>query len=392
MEKYLELISDYQLDLSNEKQVHLIEKKQLLHELQKLENLLVTPQNAITVSSKDPSELIPKNCHKDHLNITSNDSKAFNNEELKIVLQIKLYCTEKRENLLQKSPKFQESSPQESAKLFHQLGIVYRNKSPDMMSLIKSAALMNAAIVRQPNNSKEIKADLTELCKHILTVSNASNKHANLIEKANEVKEKINQMRSKTTKQLKEIYNYSLRAMDNQYKSMLENDKIYVLEKLQNQITCDYTKIMEDVAKYCKNIMGKAPCKFAIAGMGSLSRKKITPYSDFEHLILLEKSLTNNNDLNYFKWFTVIFHVIIINLQETILPSVAISSLNDTTQPDGDWFYDSITVRGISFDGMMPHASKIPLGRQQHTPSKQWKIELIKSVKDMLKYLGDEKV
>ena len=205
MEKYLKLISHYQLDLSNEKQAHLIDKKQLLYELQKLENLFSTPQNAITVSSKDSPELISTNCHKDHLNITSNDSKAIDNEELKIVDQIKLYCKEKRENLLQKSPKLQESLPQESAKLFHQLGIVYRNKSPDMMSLIKSAALMNAAIVRQPDNSKEIEADLTELCKHVLTVSNASNKHANLIEKANEVKEEINQMRSNTTKQLKRI-------------------------------------------------------------------------------------------------------------------------------------------------------------------------------------------
>ena len=178
--------------------------------------------------------------------------------------------------------------------------------------------------------------------------------------------------------------------MDKQFKLMLEGDKISFLEKLQIQITSDYTKIMKDVAKYCENIMGKAPCKFSIAGMGSLSRKEITPYSDFEHLILLEKSLTNNNDLNYFRWFSVVFHIIIINLQETILPSVAISSLNNTTQPDGDWFYDSITVRGISFDGMMPHASKFPLGTQQHTSSKQWKIELIKSVKDMLKYLGGE--
>ena len=191
MKRYLKLISDYQLDLPNEKQAHLVDKKQLLHELQKLENLFLIPQNAITISSKDSSELIPTNCHKDNLNITSNDSKATVNEELKIVDQLKLYCKEKQGNLLQKSPKFQETLPQESAKLFHQLGIVYRNKSPDMMSLIKSAALMNAAIVRQPINSKKIKADLTELCKHVLTVSNASNKHGNLIQKANEVKKKL---------------------------------------------------------------------------------------------------------------------------------------------------------------------------------------------------------
>ena len=191
-------------------------------------------------------------------------------------------------------------------------------------------------------------------------------------------------MRSKTTEQLEQIPKCSTRAMNHQCKLKLEGEKIHSLENLQNQITCDYTKIMEDVAKYCKNIMGKAPCKFAIAGMGSLSRKEITPYSDFEHLILLEKSLANNNDLNYFRWFSVIFHIIIINLQETNLSRVAISSLNDATKPDGNWFDDSITVRGISFDSMMPHASKFPLGRQ-----KPGKIELIKSIKDMLKYLGD---
>ena len=52
----------------------------------------------------------------------------------------------------------------------------------------------------------------------------------------------------------------------------------------------------------------------------------------------------------------------------------------------GDWFYDVVTPRGISFDGMMPHACKFPLGRQQHTKDKQFTTELIKPVSEMLEY------
>jgi len=115
--------------------------------------------------------------------------------------------------------------------------------------------------------------------------------------------------------------------------------------------------------------MGEAPCTFALIGMGSLARCEITPYSDFENIIILDNSLLRDEfyekTLNYFRWFSVIFHIVLINLQETIIPSVAIDSLKD-------WFYDDITPRGISFDGMMPHACKFPLGRQQLTKEKTW--------------------
>ena len=69
------------------------------------------------------------------------------------------------------------------------------------------------------------------------------------------------------------------------------------------------------------------------------------------------------------------------------MPSVVIEGLNS---PNNDWFFDRITKRGISFDGMLPHACKFPLGPQQHTENKQWTTELIKPISEMLKYLTTE--
>ena len=151
---------------------------------------------------------------------------------------------------------------------------------------------------------------------------------------------------------------------------------------------------MSDVANTCLDIQGKAPCKFALIGMGSLARKEVTPYSDFECAILLQEGVQNQLNyediLEYFRWFAVIFQIILISLGETILPSVAIPGLNDFSKKGGDWFYDDITPSGISFDGSMPHACKTPLGRQEPTKKKPWKTELIKPISEMLQYLSTE--
>ena len=136
--------------------------------------------------------------------------------------------------------------------------------------------------------------------------------------------------------------------------------------------------------------MGRPPCSYAVAGMGSLARKEITPYSDFEHVILLEEQDNCESNLEYFRWYSVIFHITLLNLQETIIPSLNISSLNGVDSEHGNWFYDAFTPRGISFDGMMPHACKFPLGRQEQTKDKPWTTELIKPVSEMLSYLRTE--
>ena len=55
---------------------------------------------------------------------------------------------------------------------------------------------MNAAIVRNPSNIAQINQDLSELWHHILKTAGAKNQKVNLIDKAKEIKELFNDMRS----------------------------------------------------------------------------------------------------------------------------------------------------------------------------------------------------
>ena len=50
------------------------------------------------------------------------------------------------------------------------------------------------------------------------------------------------------------------------------------------------------------------------------------------------------------------------------MPSMGINALS------GEWFYDDVTPRGVSFDGFLPQACKTPLGNMKdfeliHRPS-----------------------
>ena len=325
-------------------------------------------------------------------------------------------CCEKKE------PRFQI----DSAKFLYRLGKIYKNSGLSLVDIAPSkltpeefqrrvgtgmicwmqcATLYNAALVRlskikRPMKHKsrlelKIKFQLKELCSQILHAADAKDKHVDLCAKANTVKDQVKEFRTNINKDIESIPKIQKRVTKKRLKD-LEKKKIDSIEKLQHCITDKYKNIMSGIAEFCQNVMGNPPCKFSVVGMGSIAREEITPYSDFEHIITLENSVSDFDEpkkltvLKYFRWFSVIFHAVVINLQETIIPCVAISRLNSPIRKEWHWFYDSITTRGICFDGMVPHACKFPLGRLQHTKDKNWCTELIKPIGEMLQYLNSD--
>ena len=287
-----------------------------------------------------------------------------------------------------------EINLQKSSQIFHKLGLLYKKRRYNKICLIQSAALLEAARIRSCDNKQKMQNDLESVWHLVLHKAKAKNNYTALQTQTKFIANKVQRMRIKIEQMSKEIPQVGKSVIYNTKVDEITKRKINMVKLIQERITTDYLSVMECLARRCIEILGKPSCKFALVGMGSLARKEITPYSDFECIIVLEEGVqkTKNyqHSLEYFRWFSVIFQIVLISLGETILPSVAIPSLNNFHQNGGDWFYDDVAPNGISFDGFMPHACKTPLGRQQPTKTKPWKTELIKPVSEMLKYLSSE--
>ena len=302
-------------------------------------------------------------------------------EEFNLALRLKNFCCD---------ASGKETDSEKTAKIIHQIGVIYRKRSPDKVALLKSVGLFNAAIVRNPSNIISIKSDLAEICQHVLQLSKAKNQNVDLVKKAEQVKDLAEDLRTTTDAFLnKNMPNISSNPTSKNFQKLM-SQKISKSRELNKTIADKYKQIMADISQFCENVIGNPPCEYAIAGMGSLARAEITPYSDFEHIILLFDSDDYICHLEYFRWFSVIFHIVVLNLRETIIPSLNVNSLNDKNCRLGNWYYDAVTPRGISFDGFMPHACKFPLGRTEHTKLKSFKTELIKPISKMLEYLSSE--
>nr|XP_026692108.1 uncharacterized protein LOC113474585 [Ciona intestinalis] len=301
-------------------------------------------------------------------------------EEARLVEQLKLACDKDNK----------EVDLKKSSQAFHGMAKLYAaNTEHEKLNYIRSAALFNAAIIRDKGNT-EIKKNLDNLCSTVLNAAKAKIEDENLVQFSIEVKRKLENYRE-------ELKSVELLLIPDDVKGeelvALQKQKIDSVRKMQHDVTANYTELMKYVSDKCEKIMGKPPCKYTVVGMGSLACAQITLYSDFEHVIVLDDKVGNMKKkkrkkvMGYFRWFTTIFHIIVINLGETIIPAVAIPTLNGEKE---NWFYDGMFPRGVCFDSMLPQTSKMPLGRQQQTKNKPWKTELIKPVAEMVKYLDSE--
>ncbi|KAI8503675.1 hypothetical protein Bbelb_186460 [Branchiostoma belcheri] len=254
----------------------------------------------------------------------------------------------------------------------------------------QAAALYNASMARTDGDKQNIVTTLQETERQFLKNTCNLDCEPCPYSSALDHRKELDNLRGRAKSQLETIhrehnpYQYD---EDDPVVREVETKRAEAIKNLFKSITVDRREFIQVLTDECMAKLGPPPCKYAFIGLGSQATELVTPYSDLEFSILIEEGKDDDDDTRrYFLNLTHYLHLKIINLGETILPAMAIPSLNDflSEDPAKDWFYDSVTPRGFAFDGFMPWASKTPFGRDE--TKKQPPVSLIQTPAKLAKY------
>ncbi|XP_078579636.1 uncharacterized protein LOC144863871 [Branchiostoma floridae x Branchiostoma japonicum] len=281
------------------------------------------------------------------------------------------------------------------AECLSRLGDVYVQRgetTKEGRKFTQAAALYNSVMARTEKDKYSVTNRLQEIEQSFLHyTANVETKHVPP-ELAICHKKRLQEMRTHAKSQLEAIdqqhnpYQYD---EDDPVMITVEAERAEAVKTLFKNIAKDRQSFIQDLIDECITTLGRPPCTYAFIGLGSQATELVTPYSDLEFAILIEEGKDNDDTRRYFLNLTHYLHLKVINLGETILPAMAIPSLNDflSEDPEKDWFFDSVTPRGFAFDGFMPWASKTPFGRDQtkrkppvsfiQTPAEMAKFQLL---------------
>ncbi|XP_078603456.1 uncharacterized protein LOC144877414 [Branchiostoma floridae x Branchiostoma japonicum] len=272
------------------------------------------------------------------------------------------------------------------------LGDVYverGKRTGEGRTFTQAAALYNASMARTDGDKQNMVTRLQETERQFLrNTCNLDCEPCPYSSALDHIKE-LDNMRARVKSQLDTIhqehnpYQYD---EDDPVVREVEIKRAEAIKNLFKGITVDRQEFIQALTDECIAKLGPPPCKYAFIGLGSQATELVTPYSDLEFAILIEEGKDDDDTRRYFQNLTHYLHLKVINLGETILPAMAIPSLNDflSEDPEKDWFFDSVTPRGFAFDGFMPWASKTPFGRDE-TKSKP-PVSLIQTPEKLSEY------
>ncbi|KAI8495304.1 hypothetical protein Bbelb_267590 [Branchiostoma belcheri] len=278
------------------------------------------------------------------------------------------------------------------ADCLYRLGDVYverGKRTGEGRKFTQAAALYNASMARTDGDKQNMVTKLQETERQFLkNVCNIDCKPCPYSSALEHIKE-LDNSRARAKSQLETIhqehnpYQYD---EDDPVVREVEIKRAEAIKDLFKSITIGRQEFIQVLTDECIAKIGPPPCKYAFIGLGSQATELVTPYSDLEFTILIEEGKDDDDTRRYFLNLTHYLHLKVINLGETILPAMAIPSLNDflSEDPEKDWFFDSVTPRGFAFDGFMPWASKTPFGRDE-TKSKP-SVSLIQTPAKLAEY------
>ena len=110
---------------------------------------------------------------------------------------------------------------------------------------------------------------------------------------------------------LREFTKHFTKAMFNENSKV--KDSANILEAFFDEMSDKIKKLLANIYKQAEQELGKAPCEYAILGLGSMAHDLLTPYSALEFAIVTE----NSDYENYFSNLSYLIHFKIINLGET---------------------------------------------------------------------------
>jgi hypothetical protein len=139
-------------------------------------------------------------------------------------------------------------------------------------------------------------------------------------------KQLLSDLRYKTKEEMKTVEGYYQKTKtDNQEKKQIYQELYVITGRKLFEMIADHMKyFLAKLHISSEAELGKAPCAYAVVGLGSMALKQITPYSDLEFAILTEnENYKKSEDPKIKEYFKNLSHFVnfkIINLGETKIP------------------------------------------------------------------------